>query len=111
MDKKLFTKMDKGEAFKCDVCGGFHLADDCEIITIKIIKGKNCELNSGIILNQIKTPTIPIVKDEKISDTPQVPQVPQVPQKNIIPPHLMKMMIPPENPLNELLGDKEVRKV
>lgn len=36
---------------KCDACGGFHLEDDVEMITIQFVKGKNCELSKDKIFN------------------------------------------------------------
>jgi len=35
--------IEKVECFRCEACGNFHPKDECEIITIKIVKGKNCK--------------------------------------------------------------------
>lgn len=38
-------KMEKRTMFKCEGCGEYHPEDECEIVIIKIIKGKNCNLS------------------------------------------------------------------
>ena len=48
--KKL--NIETSTVLKCDVCGEYHLETDCEIVTIKIIKGKNCKLVRENILKQ-----------------------------------------------------------
>ena len=44
------TKIDikKSTVFKCEVCGGYHSEEESEIIVIKVVKGKNCELRRNI---------------------------------------------------------------
>jgi len=52
-------KIKKVNMLKCDVCNAYHPEDDCEIVTIKIIKGKDCALTSPAYIEQpIKNNTV-----------------------------------------------------
>ena len=67
--KKL--NLEKKAVVRCEVCGDFHNEEDCEIIVIKIVKGKNCPLVREKIYSQTiqmipeKTfgQVVPIVKE------------------------------------------------
>lgn len=41
---KELNKLDQKSLFKCEACGGYHTADESEVVIIRMVKGKNCEL-------------------------------------------------------------------
>ncbi len=41
---ELIKGMKSKQVYKCEGCGEYHDADECEVVIIKVIKGKNCKL-------------------------------------------------------------------
>lgn len=90
--------------YKCDACGGYHPEAECEIVTIKIIKGKACELKSPMVT--------PMVTREVVTPmSPITPTTPPPPKRNVIPPGIASMMIGPDHPDFEMRGAKERRTI
>ena len=124
-------QLEKKEMFKCESCQGFHSAEESEIVVIKIVKGKNCQLKSPIA--PVVLPTMSTVFPDKfptmithpggngvVSHPVQTPQnngiinnepVPPKPVKKIIPPGIASMMLDPSHPMFEMMGAKETRKM
>lgn len=96
---------------KCEGCGEYHPVADCEIVVIKIVKGKGCGLPSNRA-----APSKPAFRsnvddrDNRV-DIVEEPKVdaPPPPRKKIIPPGIAAMMIDPGNPNFEQFGSKEKR--
>ena len=67
------TTQNEIEYAKCDACGGYHPIDDCEVVVIKMLKGKNCVFDSSPIKNTTKVVIPPNVYDtgNKIAPIPQ----------------------------------------
>ena len=111
MTKKDLHSMSTREMIHCESCGGYHTLEDSEIVVIKIIKGKGCDMPKA----EPKTVYVdrPNVIDRPVQPVdvvvPPVPPAP--PKKKIIPPGLLAMMIDPANPHFEALGAKETRRV
>lgn len=113
----------------CEACGEYHPVSDCEIVIIKIIKGKNCALTKR------NTHPIQEMKLQAGSESPHAEPVPATvfdkqkkyftddedkypvvtpeerKKKPAIPPGIMNMMIDPGNPNFETKGDKIKRTV
>ena len=56
----------------CEACGGYHPEEECEIILVKIIKGKNCTLN----MTKEQTfarPTAQVVEPTKVTINENIP--------------------------------------
>jgi hypothetical protein len=56
----------------CEACGSYHPEEECEIILVKIIKGKNCTLN----MTKEQTfarPTTPAVEIPKVTMNENIP--------------------------------------
>lgn len=65
--------IERRSVIRCEVCGDFHDEDDCELITIQIIKGKGCKLIKDNLF--IKTPSVPPilhVNDDNHSKTREI---------------------------------------
>lgn len=108
------------EMAKCEGCGEYHPVEECEIVVIRIVKGKKCSLPSNKIapsrqfrsniddrdaqLVERKEP-ITVFKEE----LPVAP-VTVIPKKNIIPPAIASMMLDPGDPRFEQFGAKETRR-
>lgn len=114
------------EMVRCEGCGELHYADECETIIIKVVKGKNCAIKSALPSRpaphpytasdgDLRDPNIVNVPHERTVAIPavvaDVQPVPQRPKKNIVPPHMLSMMIPQDHPNFEALGAKETRRV
>src|ERR1035437_1493405 len=103
--KNLLKGLEAKEMLRCDGCGGYHPVDECEVVVLRLVKGKNCELNTSRPtettkpFGDITTETLPNpVATETI-----------LPKKNIIPPAVMSMMYPPGHEEFEHRGAKERR--
>ena len=116
---------------KCDVCGGFHLESETELVTIEITKGKDCDISNFFSKKETAAPagkvfvnterpvveenknTLNIPKPAKVGDRVEVfdtpPVRPMAQRKSIIPRGLSSMMIPPGDGRFEAQGAKEVR--
>ncbi len=46
MSKELIKGMPSKQVYKCEGCNEYHDADDCEVVVIKVIKGKNCRIGA-----------------------------------------------------------------
>ena len=51
--EKELKKLPTSELYKCEGCGSYHPLSECEVVIIRMIKGKDCEL----------TPIRTIIKD------------------------------------------------
>jgi hypothetical protein len=110
------------EMMKCEGCGEYHPVEDCEVVIIKMIKGKNCSMTAPIRrevapfreiapVSPAAAPVAPIVAQEKEFEFPAPsPNQPQKPRRKIIPPGIASMMIGPEHPGFEQYGSKEHRR-
>ncbi len=105
------------ELVPCQGCGGYHSPEECEVIVIKIIKGKNCPLpSSGGLRTEpasIRDRVIekPLPEQAALKEAAPVAPAKVVPRKNIIPQGISSMMIPPTSPNFETNGAKEIRRV
>lgn len=112
------------EMAKCEGCGEYHPVEECEIVVIRIVKGKGCSLPS----NKIKSDPRPAFRSnvddrdaEHINERPgpvtvfkeEAPAQPVtvIPKKNIIPPAIAAMMLDPGDPRFDQFGAKETRRV
>lgn len=111
------------EMVRCDGCGGFHFEDDCEVIVIKIIKGKQCEFKGlqpqvrevvRVVEKQqdveLDNPSQHITAENK-KETPPADNQPPAKVRSIVPPAIASMMMGPDHPLHESHGAKETRRV
>lgn len=74
--------------FKCEVCGGFHDESESEVVVIKMVKGKDCELkNMHARIERVETLPLPPAAPQQTSTF--------VPRKKVIPPDMLKFMMPP----------------
>jgi hypothetical protein len=119
------NRLEKKSVLLCEACGGYHPEDDCEIILVKIIKGKKCDLNmtkENTQFNTLKQRTTPqsVIptnmqtthakkQDEIIDEIPVTTQKPVI--KSVIPPGVAGVLIPPGHPQFDRLGAKESRRV
>jgi hypothetical protein len=101
--KKL--QLDKSEMYKCEVCGGFHKAEETEVVTIKIIKGKACDLKGNPIQQTVTPMVLP-----KSNDLPDV-RSNQQPTEKVDPMNLPGRDYAIINGEKTLLGDKTKRPV
>lgn len=46
MSKNLTKGLPTKEMMKCEGCGEYHPVEDCEVVVIKVVKGKDCKLPS-----------------------------------------------------------------
>jgi hypothetical protein len=76
----------------CEACGGYHPEDECEIVLVKIIKGKDCALN----MTKEQTfarPTKSVTEAPRVvtgrEDIPD-PAMPAGPVREIVPPGIKK---------------------
>lgn len=108
-----FKNMETKEMAKCEGCGEYHPIEDCEVVTIRIVKGKHCDLKpqEKVVYRDAVTPAITTVsiEQQKVENNP-VPQDAK-PRRNIMPPGVMGLMIPPTHPMHEQYGAKETRHV
>lgn len=101
------------EMIKCEGCNGYHPLEDCEVVVIRVIKGKACPMPSAA--EKTQAPFVPRVEpmnareDAPLPPPQDVPKRPAPPRKNIIPPAMAAMMIPPTHPGFESHGAKEFR--
>jgi hypothetical protein len=96
-------KLNKVSLLKCDACGGYHPEDECEVVTIKLIKGKSCEFkptffsapiqNNEVYPQNIGNNTVPL--GTPAPETVNMEPKPLVKQKKIIPPGMKDIMTPP----------------
>jgi len=100
----LINKLDKREMISCEVCHGFHTIEESEVITIRIVKGKKCDINERFARPAVVSAT-PFPAGLKLPDAP--PPI----RRPIIPPGMAQVMIPPGDPLFESHGAKEKRQV
>lgn len=92
--KKEFQHLQKKTVIKAE-CGHYHPEDECEVILIKVIKGKDCELDQTKILNNF-APKEPIKTTEENPPQPDKPSPEALRRRrSIVPPGIMKAMIPP----------------
>ncbi len=113
--------MEPVEYVRCEGCGELHPMKDCEVVIVKITKGKNCALKpimARAIPEERPVRVAPpedrlredtVIPDRNIPAPQDQPKV--MPKKNIVPPHLLGMMIPPGAPGFESHGAKETRRV
>lgn len=132
------SNLEKKSYLHCESCGEYHPEDECESVTIEIIKGKNCPLPKQNIFE--KKLSIPILepqiaeiskdeimkKEEAVMPTsepdflknPNLVKLVSPEEKNkflrknkAIPPEFRSMAIPPNDPRFEKEGMKISRKV
>ena len=122
--KRELNKLQQKTQYKCEACGKFHDEDETEVVIIKVVKGKNCELNDffsklpihmlspGIPASHSMYPgqliTGPSTGAPPIEYAP-LPVITAKPRRNIVPPGVNSAMIPPGHPLHEQHGAKEFR--
>ncbi len=114
------------EMIACEGCGSYHKKEECEVVVIRIIKGKDCQIplvrkNSiqpapaVFIPPQQSSPAVPTA----VATDSAAPAIPVEPKKNIIPSKLRYigampnqmggLMMDPTHPQFETKGDKERR--
>jgi hypothetical protein len=49
-------KLETKQVLRCEACGGFHSEEESEIVVIRIVKGKNCELKNIFSENRTTAP-------------------------------------------------------
>ncbi len=105
--KKL--KIPKRQMVKCEACGQLHDIDDCEEIIIRMVKGKNCVVTN----NNVVTPAVwtqPAAQDITVVNDTSSLQQGVAKKKTVIPPSLLGVMIPTDDPNFEQFGDKIKRR-
>jgi hypothetical protein len=109
---KLPKELQTTEMILCQGCGEFHPVTECEVVVVKIVKGKNCQLNQKSIFGTSTTGAS--LQNKIATETKEefpVLDRPVVPMKKAIPPGFMSMMLPPDNPDFESKGAKETRRI
>ena len=100
--KRFEGKIDSVEMVKCEACGQFHKVTECEIVTIKIVKGKDCALGAGAIFTPPVRAEIPKVEpvnvDATVDKSVVIPPGAPRPKRNIIPPGILSVMTPHDRP-------------
>ena len=118
--KKDLKGMDVKEMIRCEGCGEYHSMEECEVVIIKIIKGKNCQLKPQgqtvvrEIVRERAQATNAVVDPANIDDRaippPQdVPVQTAKPRRQVVPPQILSMMVPTDHPNFEQFGAKETR--
>ena len=49
---KQMKGMPTRELVKCDGCNGYHSLDEVEVVIIRMVKGKNCDISSADTLKR-----------------------------------------------------------
>ena len=128
---KQMKGMPTRELVKCDGCNGYHSLDEVEVVIIRMVKGKNCDISSADTLKRndniesdnvrteppIVIPTVEVPKPNVKLDSdgigyhipPKEMEDIVKKRKNIIPSGLSSMMIPPSDPNHESKGANEIR--
>jgi hypothetical protein len=90
------------EMAKCEGCGQYHPVEECEIVVIRMVKGKNCPINqpqkqvfTDVVRERDHTPTLPVMRD--VVDT-LPPSPPQQKRRSIVPRDILSMMVDPNDP-------------
>lgn len=122
------------EMMKCDGCGQYHPIKDCEVVIVRFIKGKRCELHNHELMdtqpvkNENKetsnTHDTPETRDRKIKMTAEEINMSdnlvdlvkpedkkKVMPRSIVPAEFMGMNIPPDSQVFEAKGNRITRKV
>jgi hypothetical protein len=120
--KKQLAGMKTKEMIKCDACDQYHPVEDCEVVIIKMIKGKDCELRPvsssssysfdkrSIISNDTKVePRVHLSEQEQLIEDMKNAATAK-PRPVIIPREFQGMNIPPDDPRFESHGAKAVRR-
>lgn len=116
---------------KCDACGEYHPVEDCEVVVIKLVKGKDCKLTpikpfSGE--TNIKMPDYDFRDQHRADLSSPKEKVEPAPvdgihlteaevkenlakRSSLVPPAFSGVMIPPGHPSFERNGAKETRRV
>lgn len=105
--------METKEMIKCEGCGQYHPIEDCEVVIIKIIKGKQCAMpaQGQTVIKEVVREVAPVEQTGRVVvETIPIDQSPK-PRKNIVPPGIAAMMLPPDHPMHDSRGAKEIRKV
>jgi hypothetical protein len=89
-------QLNKVTMIRCEACGELHKEEDCEIVIVKIIKGKECTLRSSNksenLVSSLQTNTPAIGESSTIY--PKDKEVPVQPKRKVIPPGFASMMYP-----------------
>jgi hypothetical protein len=113
--EKTLKSLPSSEMVLCQSCGQYHKIEDCEVVVIKMIKGKHCEMKPtapatipmfGMVETKPEEPKQEVVKQPP---EPVVTREPGIKTRTIVPPGLAAMMIPPSHPQFEEKGAKERR--
>lgn len=110
---------------KCEVCGKYHSDDEMEIVTVKIMKGIDCDLNStsrpqpepqsnNNVSSEYKPGESAIPANaipDDIDKNKNFSFQPVDRKKRNVNPAMMSHMIPPDHELHEQYGAKEKRKI
>lgn len=94
---------------RCDACTELHPSTECEVVVIRLTKGKQCDINKARMFSPAPPSRIipPAFVDN--AGTPPPEPKPQPPKKSIVPPGVASMMIPQGHPEFEAKGAKEFR--
>lgn len=121
----LTKNMEATEMVRCQVTGKLYPVSECEVVVVRIVKAKEADINSLPIFGDLPRPRaespIPMRADPapaavdrpipaNVIEVPKNP-APIAPRKNIVPPHMLGVMIPQDHPQFERLGAKETRRV
>jgi len=117
------------EMVECDACKEYHALADCEIVVIKIIKGKNCPLTkrnthpvqeikiqTGSVSPHAEPVPTTVFDKQKKYFTEEEDKYPVITpeakkRKPSIPPNILSMMMDPGQADFEQRGDKIKRHV
>jgi hypothetical protein len=123
---KDLKNMPTKEMIKCDGCDRYHPLEECEVVIIRMIKGKNCELKSeqprttetvdapvvdrvvATVIPTVNTPVVPSSEGYHIPPREVEEMIKK--RKNIIPSGIASMMLSPADPNFDAKGAKEIRK-
>lgn len=114
------------EMAKCEGCGEYHPVEECEIVVIRIVKGKNCSLPSNRVVeprrlqvdaqrvaSESHASRMQVASESQFESKVEEPAQPVTvaPKRTIIPPGFASMMLDPGHPNFESHGAKETRRV
>jgi hypothetical protein len=90
-------QLNKVTMIRCEACGELHKEEDCEIVIVKIIKGKECTLRSSTRADSLASSFQNNQQDTSITTATNSANGPVQPKRKVIPPEFASMMVPDGN--------------
>jgi len=86
-------QLNKVTMIRCEACGELHKEEDCEIVIVKIIKGKECTLRSSTKEDKLVSTFQSNTADVNAMPT-NITNVTVQPKRKVIPSEFASMMYP-----------------